>query len=187
MMSFRLGLSASYWTYFFYGGISMPWWPVWLSSRGLSEVEIADLLAFERLVIVAASLVVAHYADRTGHRRRILLIFFGGVTIGYAMFGLAIELCWHYFAIATLVADLPQPAYPRSATALRWRMSAAAMPITAGSALGTISFIWEFCGRRYSGWSGGGPDPMGHRDFLRHRRRRFICFRTPVRRHARST
>ena len=67
MISIPFRLSVSYWAYFFYGGISMPWWPVWLSSRGLSEVEIADPLAFERLIIVAASLVVAHYADRTVH------------------------------------------------------------------------------------------------------------------------
>ena len=113
MMSIPFRLSASYWTYFFYGGISMPWWPVWLSSRGLSEVEIADLLAFERLVIVAASLVVAHYADRTGHRRRILLLFAAGMTIGYAMFGLAAAY-WHFFAVAAFTAVCRSPLIPLS-------------------------------------------------------------------------
>ena len=110
-MSIPFRLSVSYWAYFFYGGISMPWWPVWLSSRGLSEVEIADLLAFERLIIVAASLVVAHYADRTGHRRRILILFAAGMTLGYAMFGLAVAY-WHFFAVAAFTAVCRSPLIP---------------------------------------------------------------------------
>ena len=59
----------------------MPWWPIWLSSQGLSEVEIGDLLAFERIFIVAVSLIVAHYSDRTGHRRKILILFAVGMTV----------------------------------------------------------------------------------------------------------
>ena len=75
-MSIPFRLSFSYWTYFFYGELSVRChvWPIWLSSQGLSEVEIGDILAFERIFIVVVSLIVAHYSDRTGHRRKILIL-----------------------------------------------------------------------------------------------------------------
>ena len=112
-MSIPFRLSFSYGAYFFYGGISMPWWPVWLEGRGLDEVQIAELLAFERWIIVVASLVLAQLSDRTGHRRTILVLFSVGVLAAYALFGLVSEY-WQYFAVAFLVAIFRSPLIPLS-------------------------------------------------------------------------
>lgn len=110
-MSIPFRLSFSYGAYFFYGGLSMPWWPVWLSGRGLTDVQIAELLSFERWIIVAASLFMAQLSDRTGHRRLILIFFAIGVTASYALFGL-VAAYWQYFLVVFLVAIFRSPLIP---------------------------------------------------------------------------
>lgn len=140
MISVPFRLSFSYWTYFFYGGLSMPWWPVWLSSRGLSEVQIGDLLAFERLFIVAASLAVAHFSDRTGHRRRILILFAIGMTSGYALFGLA-TMYWHFFLVAALTAVCRSPLIPLSDSITMTHVRREEADYGKVRLWGTISFI----------------------------------------------
>jgi PPP family 3-phenylpropionic acid transporter len=134
-------LSFSYGAYFFYGGLSMPWWPVWLSSRGLDNVEIAGLLAYERWIIVVASLILAHFSDRTGHRRKFLIFFSVGVMGSYALFGLAIEL-WHYFAIATLVAICRSPLIPLSDSITMAHVRREEADYGKVRLWGTISFIF---------------------------------------------
>ncbi len=104
-------LSVSYGAFFFYGGLSMPWWPIWLSSRGLDEIQIADLMAFERWIIVFASLVLAQLSDRTGHRRRFLVLFSSGLLGSYALFGAVGDL-WQYYAVTFLVAICRSPCIP---------------------------------------------------------------------------
>ncbi|MED5572814.1 MAG: MFS transporter [Pseudomonadota bacterium] len=139
-MSIPFRLSFSYWTYFFYGGLSMPWWPIWLSSQGLSEVEIGDLLAFERIFIVVVSLIVAHYSDRTGHRRKILILFAVGMTGGYALFGAATVL-WHFFAIAAFSAICRSPLIPLSDSITMTHVRREEAEYGKVRLWGTISFI----------------------------------------------
>lgn len=140
MKSLPFRLSFSYWTYFFYGGLSMPWWPVWLSSRGLTVVEIGDLLAFERIIIVAASLVVAHFSDRTGHRRMILVLFAIGMTTGYALFGLA-TVYWHFFIVAAFTAICRSPLIPLSDSITMTHVRREEVDYGKVRLWGTISFI----------------------------------------------
>jgi len=140
MMSIPFRLSFSYWTYFFYGGLSMPWWPIWLSSQGLSEVEIGDLLAFERIFIVAVSLIVAHYSDRTGHRRKILILFAVGMTVGYALFDVATVL-WHFFVIAAFSAICRSPLIPLSDSITMTHVRREEAEYGKVRLWGTISFI----------------------------------------------
>ncbi len=77
---------------FFYGavfafiGILVPFWPVWLASRGLGSVEIGIVLAVIMATRVVANPVVAHYADRLGERRRLIVLMAATSIAAFALF-----------------------------------------------------------------------------------------------------
>ena len=77
-MTAALRLSLFYAAFFFASGVQMPFWPVWLASRGLGPAEIGALLAIGQWVRVAANPLVGMLADRAGDRRRVMLLL--GVT-----------------------------------------------------------------------------------------------------------
>ena len=54
-------------------GIYLPFWPLWLSSRGLSAEEIGLLLALATWVKVLSNPVMAQVADRTGRAKATLV------------------------------------------------------------------------------------------------------------------
>ncbi|HVY20884.1 MAG TPA: MFS transporter [Bauldia sp.] len=55
--------------YFIFGGISTPFFPVWLQARGLSEIEIAQVIALPQLIRVFITPLAGIYADRAPNRR----------------------------------------------------------------------------------------------------------------------
>jgi PPP family 3-phenylpropionic acid transporter len=55
--------------YFIFGGISTPFFPVWLQARGLSEIEIAQVIALPQLVRVFLTPLSGMYADWAPSRR----------------------------------------------------------------------------------------------------------------------
>jgi PPP family 3-phenylpropionic acid transporter len=65
-------LSAFYAATFLVTGIQLPFWPVWLASRGLTAREIGVLLAAAIWVKVLATPAIGALADKTG-RRRVLM------------------------------------------------------------------------------------------------------------------
>lgn len=66
-------------------GAHMPFWPVWLSERGLSEAQVGLLLGAAVGVRVAAGVAAPWFADATGQRRLALVLL--GVA-GAALFAL---------------------------------------------------------------------------------------------------
>ena len=72
----------------FYGGIFLalgifgPFWPLWLQDRGLDAEEIGLIFALGTLSKLAVTPYFARSADRTGERRRILILLtlFGTLT-----------------------------------------------------------------------------------------------------------
>ena len=64
-----LRLSAFYAATFLVTGIQLPFWPVWLASRGLTAREIGVLLAAAIWVNVLATPAIGALADKTGGRR----------------------------------------------------------------------------------------------------------------------
>jgi PPP family 3-phenylpropionic acid transporter len=65
---------------FYFGGIFLalgimgPFWPLWLQDRGLGSEEIGIIFALGTLARVVATPHFARAADRTGERRRILVL-----------------------------------------------------------------------------------------------------------------
>jgi PPP family 3-phenylpropionic acid transporter len=96
-------MAAVYVALFAFAGLHLPFWPVWLESRGLDAVEIGLLIAVGRWVIVIASPIIAQFADRSGERRRPLIVLAVAVLASYALF-LVTENYWHFLAVTVLAA-----------------------------------------------------------------------------------
>lgn len=85
-----LSVSAPYAA--FYGGvflavgILMPFWPVWLESRGLGAEEIGFVLALGTWIRVLTDPVVASFVDRSGRGKAALMLFSAISIIGFALF-----------------------------------------------------------------------------------------------------
>ena len=61
--------------YFIFGGIVLPFFPVWLQARGLSDIEIAQVIAIPSLVRVFLTPLAGIYADRAPNRRFAAITF----------------------------------------------------------------------------------------------------------------
>lgn len=78
-------LSFFYASLFAVIGIHLPFWPVWLKAKGLGPKEIAVVLAVSIGVKVIGNPAVAHFADRSGERRRLIV---GLAAVSWALFAL---------------------------------------------------------------------------------------------------
>jgi PPP family 3-phenylpropionic acid transporter len=79
----RFRLSLFYAAFFLAGGVALPFWPVWLASRGLGPGEIGALLAIGQWVKVAAFPLAAGLADRSRDPRRFMLLLAAVCIAGY--------------------------------------------------------------------------------------------------------
>ena len=110
-MSLALRLSFFYGGFFLSVGILSPFWPVWLTSRGLSPSEIGVLLAIGQWAKVAATLVTGGVADRSGDPRRVMLVLAIVGVAGYAAcfraHGFVALATLNALAVGSLAALLP--------------------------------------------------------------------------------
>ncbi len=84
-MAFRL--SFFYAALFLTIGIMMPFWPVWLKSRGLNAAEIGQILAVAMWLRAFTSPMLAQYADRRGRPDRLaILLGWGALTVNCLFF-----------------------------------------------------------------------------------------------------
>ncbi len=100
--SVAIRLSLYYVFVFLNAGLYLPYWPVWLASRGLGPVEIGLLFSVGRFARVLSSPLIAQIADRRGDRRRPLLVLSGITTAGFLIYAVCTEF-WQYFLVAILV------------------------------------------------------------------------------------
>lgn len=98
-MSFRLSLNFA--AIFLAIGIAMPFWPVWLESRGMSAAEIGLLLAVGSWIRIVSNPLIAQAVDRHGHRRRALIALSAGAFTFYLLFFLPGGFWW-LFAVTAL-------------------------------------------------------------------------------------
>lgn len=61
--------------YFLFGGVTLPFYPVWLEARGLTDFEIAQLVALPSLARVFLTPLAGIYADRAPNRRFAVITF----------------------------------------------------------------------------------------------------------------
>ncbi len=73
MTQFRL--AAYYAAAFGANGVFLPFWPVWLASRGLSAVDIGIIFACTSAARVLTVPLVAQIADRRGDRKSLIVTF----------------------------------------------------------------------------------------------------------------
>lgn len=92
---------------FFYGaifgsvGIFLPYWPVWLESRGLSSVEIGLIIGASFWPRIVTGLVVPNLADRLGRRRLLMTLSTALTLIGLLAFSLVSDF-WMFMLLSLL-------------------------------------------------------------------------------------
>jgi MFS transporter, PPP family, 3-phenylpropionic acid transporter len=79
-------LSLFYAAYFLFGGIQLPYWPLWLQQRGLGPAEIGLVLALTNGVKVVAGPTGGWLADRWAQRRTPLILLSGLTLVCLALF-----------------------------------------------------------------------------------------------------
>ena len=104
-------LSLFYGAFFLAGGVQLPFWPVWLASRGLGPGEIGALLAIGQWVKVAAGPLTGGFADRSGDPRRVMLLLAFTCIAGYLLcipaHGFAALVLLNALTAACLASILP--------------------------------------------------------------------------------
>lgn len=97
--SVGIRLSAFYAALFLSAGLYLPYWPVWLESRGLGPVEISLLFAVGRFASVISGPMIAHVADRRGDRRGPLLVLTGCMMLVFPLYVLS-QPFWQFVLVA---------------------------------------------------------------------------------------
>ena len=103
-MSFTVRLAIFYSAIFLVIGSFLPFFPVWLDSKGLSASDIGVILSSPLLLRVLVTPVVSFAADRDGNRRRLVI----GLASGASIASLALLSSSSFWAIlvVTLVFAL---------------------------------------------------------------------------------
>jgi PPP family 3-phenylpropionic acid transporter len=96
-------------------GIYMPFWPVWLASRGLTATEIGLLLALSAGVRVLAAPLIVGAADRLGERRRPIIGLAIGAVVASLLF-LPAHGFWPVLAVSVVFTVLWSPLMPLGET-----------------------------------------------------------------------
>lgn len=104
-------LSALYGGLFLFIGINMPFWPVWLEAKGLSASEIGIALATGSLLRMFFSPTVARICDRTGERKRPLIIVSALSFIVFLPFAIADDF-WTILLLQALFTAISGPIMP---------------------------------------------------------------------------
>ncbi len=112
-MNATIRLSALYGGIFFAIGIMMPFWPVWLQSRGLSATEIGLTIASGSVVRVFLAPQIARFADRTGERKRPIICLALAAFVFYLPFYVADEF-WMILLLQACSAGMFGPLMPLS-------------------------------------------------------------------------
>jgi PPP family 3-phenylpropionic acid transporter len=72
---YALRIAAFFGGYFILGGVALPFFPVWLETRGLTDAEIASCVALPMALRVVLTPFAGMFADRAPNRRFVVRIF----------------------------------------------------------------------------------------------------------------
>ena len=160
-MNTRLGFF--YFAVFSFVGIHMPFWPVWLKSRGIDAVGIAALTALSFALKIVVTPWVSRRADMTGRKREFIVWLSLGLlagcgaffwTQGFVQIFLLTTLafsCWSpIMALAESVTTVAAKAHRLDYGRIRLWGSVAFMLVASGSGkllerFGEGVLLWAIC------------------------------------------
>jgi MFS transporter, PPP family, 3-phenylpropionic acid transporter len=94
-------LRGFYTVFFVVAGLHMPFWPLWLASRGMDETAIGLLLAVAMLGRIVGNPVIGHLADAYGERKRPIVISALLSMAAFSLYGVA-DGFWQLFAVSAI-------------------------------------------------------------------------------------
>jgi PPP family 3-phenylpropionic acid transporter len=107
-MPLPLRLSLFYAAYFLVIGIQLPFWPLWLESRGLTAAEIGVVLSVALWVRIVTIPVAGVVVDRTGGRRTALIVLSGSALAASLLYP-PIDGFWPILLVTVLVSACFSP------------------------------------------------------------------------------
>ena len=84
-------------------GVHVPFWPVWLKSRGLGPGEIGLILSLATWIRALAPPLVAQAIDRRGERKRPMVLLVASTLVAYGLFSFA-DGFWAILAVTAIAA-----------------------------------------------------------------------------------
>ncbi len=115
-MSLTLRLSLFYASMCIFGGIQVPFYPVWLKGNGLGAEEISLVIAAMSFLRIVSAPAIAFIADRLGDRRRVVIalgwislacvVVLGFMTSFWPIFLMSALLMTFYPAIGPLTETM---------------------------------------------------------------------------------
>ncbi len=111
MASPSLRYAGFYGAVFLALGVYLPFWPLWLESRGLGAAEIGLLLALNSWLSVVTTPALAQVSDRSGRAKTTLAVLAGLSLIAFAGFHAAGGF-WQILALQLLSVALFQALVP---------------------------------------------------------------------------
>lgn len=104
-MPLSVRLSIFYGSLCIFGGINMPFFPVWLESKGLGPHDIALVLAATMFLRIVAGPVFAFVADRWENRRGVAILLSWASLASVSLF-LLTDTFWPIFLVSALLMSL---------------------------------------------------------------------------------
>jgi len=92
-------------------GIHMPFWPVWLTAKGMSPTEIGTIFAASLGTKVIINPLVAHMADRRGQRRPIMVTLSALALMVFTLFAWT-DGFWQILSVSVLFFAVWSPLMP---------------------------------------------------------------------------
>jgi len=85
---FALHLGLFYAAYFMFGGVQLPFFPLWLEARGLDARTIGLVIAVPMVVRIVATPFISHWADRKRALKATIVVASMAATLGMTVLGL---------------------------------------------------------------------------------------------------
>ncbi len=104
-------LATYYGASFMMMGIHLPFWPIWLESRGLNAEQIGAIVASGIVMKVLVNPLVAHQADRLGERKRLIAALVVMSFFSFLLFSFTRSF-WPILFVNCLFLSFWSPAMP---------------------------------------------------------------------------
>lgn len=106
-------ISAYFAALFLVPGVHLPFWSVWLESRGLGATQISIVMSSAILLRLVAGPVAAHLVDRSGARRQAIILLAWSSTAVFVAYWW-VDGFWPIFLLGLLHGSLWAPITPFS-------------------------------------------------------------------------